>query len=86
LIAFGYGYYGSPDVPGTTLVLEPGERVRVQLPADIRPGPGWNRSLTTDPQSVRIKASVMIEGEVMRAVDSDNTLAIELSERIRRHE
>jgi hypothetical protein len=86
LIAFGYGYYGSPDVPGTTLVLEPGERVRVQLPADIRPGRGWNRSLTTDPQSVRIKASVMIEGEVMRAVDSDNALTIELSERIRQHQ
>jgi hypothetical protein len=86
LIAFGYGYYGSPDVPGTTLVLEPGERVRVQLPADIRPGRGWNRSLTTDSQSVHIKASVMIEAEVMRAVDSNNTLAIELSDRIRRHD
>jgi hypothetical protein len=85
-VAFGSRYYGSPDVPGTTLVLAPGERVRVQLPAELRPGPGMEPVLTTDPQSVRIKAFVMIQGEVLHAAYSDNALTIELSERIRRHE
>ena len=86
IVAIASGYYGSPDVPGTTLVLQPGERVRVQLPAEIRPGVGMEPILTTDPQPVRIKAFVMIEGDSMRAAYSDNALAIELRERHRRQE
>jgi hypothetical protein len=82
-IAIASGYYGSPDVPGTTLELQPGERVRVQLPAEIRPGPGMEPVLTTDPQPVRIKAFVTIEGESPLSAYSDNVLTIELSQRIR---
>jgi hypothetical protein len=78
-IAITSGYYGSTDVGGTTLVLKPGERVRVQLPAEVRPGPGMEPTLTTDPQSVRIKAFVMIEGESLQAAYSDNVSTIELS-------
>ena len=63
--------------------MQPGERVRVHLPAEIRPGPGMEPALTTDPQSVRIKAFVTIEGESMQAVYSDNMLEIELSRRVR---
>jgi hypothetical protein len=80
-ISSSVGFYGSPDVPGTTLALEPGERVRVQLPAQIWPGPGMAPVLTTDPQPVRIKAFVMIERDSMLAEYSENTLEIELSHR-----
>lgn len=66
-------------------MLEPVERVRVQLPALIRRLPGMEPVLTTGPQSVPIKTSVMIEGERMHAY-SDDTMAIELSERIRPQE
>jgi hypothetical protein len=83
-IAIGSGYYGSPNVAGTAMVLQPGERVRVQLPAEIRPGPGMEPELTSDPQPVRVKAFVMMEGESMQSTYSDNALAIELSARIRR--
>src|SRR4051794_23670298 len=85
-VAIASGYYGSPDEPGTTLVLLPGERVRVQLPAEIRPGPGMEPELTSDPQPVRIKAFVTIEGEWMQSTYSDNALTIELRERVRRPE
>jgi len=81
MIAFGSGYYGSPDVPGTTLVLQPGDRVRVQLPADIRPGPGLESALTPDPQPVRLKASVIIDAAWTQSAYSDNVLTIELSQR-----
>ena len=73
------GFYGSLDVPGTTLVLQPGERARVQLPGTIWPGPGMDTALTTDPQHVRIKAFVTIYRESMMADYSENTLQIELS-------
>src|SRR5262249_2114842 len=78
-VAIASGFYGSPDVGGTTLVVQPGERVRVQLPAEVRPGPFMEPTLTTDPQSVRIKAFVMIESESLQAAYSDNVLTIELS-------
>jgi hypothetical protein len=83
-IASGSGYYGSPNVAGTSMVLQPRERVRVQLPAQIRPGPGMEPLLTSDRQSVHIKAFVMMDGESMRAAYSDNELVIELSEPVRR--
>lgn len=78
IIASGYRFHGSLDVPGTTVVLEPGERVRVQLPAQVLPGPGMDPVLTADPQPVRIKAFVMIEREGLLAEYSENTLQIEL--------
>ena len=78
------GFYGSLDVPGTTLALEPGERVRVQVPAQIWPGPGMTPVLTTDPQPVRMKAFVMIEHDSMLAEYSENTLEIELNHRFQR--
>jgi hypothetical protein len=84
IIANAPGYYGSPDIGGTTLELKPGERVRVQLPAHLgwSAGPGMELVLTTDPQPVRIKAFVMIEGESLQAVYSDNALEVQLSRRI----
>jgi hypothetical protein len=85
-VAIAPGYYGSPDAPGTTVVLQPGERVRVQLAAEIRPGAGMEPVPTIDPHPVRIKAFVMIEGELMQAAYSDNALTIELSERHRRQD
>jgi hypothetical protein len=80
LIASGYGFYGSPDAPGTTVVLQPGERARVQLPAQVLPGLGMDPMLTTDSQPVRIKAFVMIEREAMLAEYSENTLQIALKQ------
>jgi hypothetical protein len=82
LIATASGYYGSPNVPGTSMELQPGERVRVQLPAEIRPV-GMEPILTTDPQPVRIKAFVMIKGKLMQGAYSDTTVEIELSQRYR---
>jgi hypothetical protein len=80
LIASGYGFYGSLDVPGTTVVLQPGERARVQLPAEVRPGLGMDPVLTADPQPVQIKAFVMIDREAMLAQYSENTLQIEVKQ------
>jgi hypothetical protein len=80
-IAIASGYYGSLDSGGTTLVLQPGERVRVQLPADVRPGPGMEPALTTDPQPVRIKAFVTIDAAWTQSAYSENVLTIELSQR-----
>lgn len=77
-ITEGFGYYGSLDAPGTTAVLQPGERARVQLPAEIRPGPGMDPVLTADPRLVRIKAFVGIERRGLSGAFSDNTLEVEL--------
>ena len=77
-ITQAFGYYGSLDRPGTTAVLQPGERARVQLPAEIRPGPAMDPALTADPQPVRIKALVGIERRSLSGVFSENTLEIEL--------
>jgi hypothetical protein len=78
IIASGFAFYGSLDVPGTTVVLQPGERARVQVPAQV--GTGGVR--TTESRSVRIKALVMIEREELQLGElSENTLQIELTPR-----
>lgn len=79
IITNGVGFYGSLNVPGTTVVLEPGERVRVQLAAEIRQGLDMDPALILNRQPVRIKAFVMIERESMMAEHSENALEIELS-------
>ena len=85
LITGGFGFYGSLNVPGTTLVLQPGERARVQVPGKISPGPDIESVLTTDwPQHAHIKALVMIDGESIQPEYSDNALEIELTRRLPR--
>lgn len=79
IITSGVGFYGSLDVPGTTVVLEPGERARVQLPSEIRQGLDMDPALTLNPQPVRIKAFVMIERNAMMTEYSENTLEIYLT-------
>ena len=64
-------------------MVQPGERVRVQLPADVRPGPGMEPAQTTDPQPVRIKAFVTIDAAWTQSAYSDNAVTIELSQRPR---
>ena len=44
ILTRGFGFYGSLDAPGATAVLQPGERARVQLPAQIIPGVGMDLS------------------------------------------
>ena len=79
IIASGSFFYGSLDVPATTVVLQPGERARLQLPAVVSPLTGMNPVLTQDPQQVQVRAFVMIEREVMLSVYSENTLPLQLS-------
>lgn len=75
----GFGFYGSLDAPGTTAVLQPGERARVQLSAQIVPGVGMNPVLTADSQPIRIKTLVVIESKSRSpSAISENTLEIEL--------
>ena len=71
----------APDVPGTTVVLQPGERARLQLPASVSPLAGMDPVLTQVPQQVLIRAFVMIELDGWLSVYSENTLPLELSVR-----
>ena len=81
ILATGPGFYGSADVAGTTFVVQPGERVRVQLAAQIYTGPGFDPPLSVDPRPVRLQAFVMIERDHMVAEYSGNTLEVELAVR-----
>ena len=55
VVAVGPGLYGSRQVPGTTMTLQPGERLRVRVPATVTL-PGWGRALTDTPQTVEVAA------------------------------
>jgi hypothetical protein len=78
IIASGPFFYGSPNVPATSVVLQPGERARVQLPAMLLPAV-MDPVLSHDPQQLLVRAFVMIEREVMLSVYSENTLPLELN-------
>jgi len=80
-ISSGPGFYGSLGAPGTTAVLAPGDRARVQLPGLVMPGPGMDPELTADPQPERIKAFAIIDGNTTQSEYSENSLEIELKRR-----
>jgi hypothetical protein len=76
-------FYGSLNAPGTTAVLQPGERARVQLPAWIRWGM-MEPALSAERQPMRIKALAAIEREELSTAVSENTLQIELRDPVTR--
>jgi hypothetical protein len=79
IITQGGMFFGSLDAAGTTVVLQPGDRARVQLPARVVTGPGMDPVLTADWQSVSVKAFVTIERDGLYVSEySDNALQIEL--------
>lgn len=79
LVAVGFGLYGSRQVPGTTMTLDPGERLRVRVPATVTlHGSHW--ALTDTPQTVEVAAMFMFQrGHRSGAELSLNRRTVQLS-------
>jgi hypothetical protein len=79
IIAVGPALYGSRAQPGTTMILHPGERLRVRVPATVARMD--RRPLSEDPQLLDLYASFHTRENPCRSVfeRSPNALAIQLS-------
>jgi hypothetical protein len=60
IIAIGPGLYGSIDSAGTTMTLNPGERLRIRIPATAT-GIDPKRDRAEDPQSLNVDATFSVE-------------------------
>jgi hypothetical protein len=80
LIASSPGLYGSRAVPGTTMILNPGERLRVRVPATVaRLDP--THPLPEDPQLLEVYGAFHTGESPCRSIfaRSQNALAIQVS-------